>query len=76
MYAETSFEENSARFRHMLLAAAGKLEKATICQAPEDNELKAYALYFLGLFYCKAHYFRKASERLEECLKLESYNFV
>lgn len=56
----------------MLLAAAGKLEKATICQTPADNELKAYALYFLGLFYCKAHYFRKASERLEECLKLEN----
>ena len=72
MYAEASFEENSARFRYMLLAAAGKLEKAAICQEPEDNELKAYALYFLGLFYCKIRYFRKASERLEECLKLEN----
>jgi len=72
MYAEASFEEDSARFRYMLLAAAGKLEKAAICQEPEDNELKAYALYFLGLFYCKARYFRKASERLEECLKLEN----
>ena len=38
----------------MLLAAAGKLEKAAICQKPGDNELKAYALYFLGLFYCKS----------------------
>ncbi|WP_235284848.1 tetratricopeptide repeat protein [Methanosarcina sp. 2.H.T.1A.15] len=72
MCAEASFEENSARFRYMLLAAAGKLEKAAICQEPEDNELKAYALYFLGLFYCKIRYFRKASERLEECLKLEN----
>ncbi|WP_243685170.1 hypothetical protein [Methanosarcina barkeri] len=51
MYAEASFEENSARFRHMLLAAAGKLEKAAIWQRSEDNELKAYALYFLGLFF-------------------------
>ncbi|AKB22669.1 tetratricopeptide repeat protein [Methanosarcina sp. WH1] len=72
MYAETSFEEDSARFRYILLAAAGKLEKAAICREPEDNELKAYALYFLGFFYYKARYFRKASERLEECLKLEN----
>ena len=72
MYAEAYFEENSPRFRYMLLAAAGKLEKAAICQEPEDNELKAYALYFLGLFYCKIRYFRKASDRLEECLKLEN----
>ncbi|MDD4249786.1 MAG: hypothetical protein PHT13_11850 [Methanosarcina sp.] len=56
----------------MLLAAVGKIEKAAICQEPEANELKAYALYFLGLFYCKIRYFRKASERLEECLKLEN----
>ena len=72
IYAETSFEENSARFKYMLLAATGKLEKAAICQTPEDNELKAYTLYFLGLFYCKVRYFRKAFERLEECLKLEN----
>ncbi len=72
MYAESSFDEDSARFRYMLLAAAGKLEKASICREPGDNELRAYALYFLGLFYCKARYFRKASERLEECLKLEN----
>lgn len=72
MYAEASFEENSARFRYMLLAAAGKLEKAAICLEPGDNELRAYALYFLGLFYCKVRYFRKASSRLEECLKLEN----
>jgi tetratricopeptide (TPR) repeat protein len=72
MYAESSFEEGSARFRYMLLATAGKLEKAAICLEPGDNELRAYALYFLGLFYCKVHYFRKASERLEECVKLEN----
>ncbi|AKB55672.1 MULTISPECIES: tetratricopeptide repeat protein [Methanosarcina] len=70
VYAEASFEENSARFRHMLLAAAGKLEKAAIWQRSEDNELKAYALYFLGLFYCRVHYFRKAADRLNECLRL------
>ncbi|MDQ1276812.1 MAG: hypothetical protein QG610_2390, partial [Euryarchaeota archaeon] len=72
IYAESSFDESSARFRYMLLAAAGKLEKAAICREAGDNELRAYALYFLGLFYCKVHYFRKASERLEECLKLEN----
>ncbi|MDY0130863.1 MAG: tetratricopeptide repeat protein, partial [Methanosarcina vacuolata] len=71
MYAEASFEENSAHFRSMLLAAAGKLEKAAIRQRSEDNELKAYALYFLGLFYCRAHYFRKAAYRLDECLRLD-----
>lgn len=70
--AESSFDEDSARFRYMLLSAAGKLEKAAICREAGDNELRAYALYFLGLFYCKVHYFRKASERLEECLKLEN----
>jgi tetratricopeptide (TPR) repeat protein len=72
VYAESSFDEGSARFRHMILAAAGKLEKAAICREPGDSELRAYALYFLGLFYFKVHYFRKASERLEECLKLEN----
>lgn len=72
MYAEASFEKNSARFRYMLLAAAGKLEKATICQKSRDNELKAYALYFLGLLYCRAHYFQKAADRLDECLKLKT----
>ena len=72
MYAEASFEKNSARFRYMLLAAAGKLEKATICQKSRDNELKAYALYFLGLLYCRVHYFRKAADRLDECLKLKT----
>jgi tetratricopeptide (TPR) repeat protein len=72
IYAEASFEEDSARFRYTILAAAGKLEKAAVCLEPEDSELKAYALYFLGLFYCKIHYFRKASLRLEECLKLEN----
>jgi hypothetical protein len=71
MYAEASFEENSARFRYMLLAAAGKLEKGAIRQRSEDNELKAYALYFLGLFYCRARYFRRAADRLDECLRLE-----
>ena len=71
MYAEASFEENSARFRHMILAAAGKLEKAAIRQRSEDNELKAYALYFLGLFYCRARYFQKAADRLDECLRLD-----
>jgi tetratricopeptide (TPR) repeat protein len=72
IYAESSFDEDSARFRYMLLTAAGKLEKAAICREPGDSELRAYALYFLGLLYCKVHYFRKASERLEECLKLEN----
>ncbi|WP_292373401.1 tetratricopeptide repeat protein, partial [Methanosarcina sp. UBA411] len=72
MCAETSFDENSARFRYTLLAAAGKLEKAAILQRSKDNELKAYALYFLGLFYYRAHYFRKSVDRLDECLRLES----
>ena len=72
MYAETSLEENSARFRYMLLAAAGKLEKGAIWQRPEDNELKAYAFYFLGLFYYRAQYYQKAVERLDECLRLEA----
>jgi tetratricopeptide (TPR) repeat protein len=72
MYAEVSLEKNSARFRYMLLSAAGKLEKAAIWQRSEDNELKAYALYFLGLFYCRARYFQKAADRLDECLRLET----
>ena len=76
IYAESSFDEGSARFRHMILAAAGKLEKAAICREPGDSELRAHALYFLGLFYCKVHHFRKASERLEECLKLENSSRV
>jgi tetratricopeptide (TPR) repeat protein len=76
MYAEASFDEGSARFRYMLLAAAGKLEKAAICQRPGDNELKAYSLYFLGLFYCRARYFQKAAGNLEECLKLKNLGEV
>lgn len=72
IYAESFFDEDSARFRYALLTAAGKLEKAAVCREAEDSELRAYALYFLGLCYCKVHYFRKASERLEECLKLEN----
>ncbi len=70
MYAEVSFDEGSARFRYMLLAAAGKLENAVTCQ--RDDELKAYALYFLGLFYCRARYFRKSAEKLEECMKVKA----
>jgi tetratricopeptide (TPR) repeat protein len=72
MYAETSFEEENARFRHLILGAARKLEKAALSFGPADNELKAYALYFMGLFYCRARYFRKASGKLEECLRLET----
>jgi len=30
MYAESSFEEQSTRFRYTILAAAGKLEKAVL----------------------------------------------
>jgi tetratricopeptide (TPR) repeat protein len=76
MYAEASFEEESARFRHTVLAAAGKLEKAVLSLDTEDNELKAYTLYFTGLFYCRARYFRKASEKLEECLRLKNPTVV
>ncbi len=72
MYAEASFEEESTRFRYMILAAAGKLEKAVLSLNAGDNDLKAYALYFIGLFYCRARHFRKAAERLEECLKLKT----
>lgn len=72
MYAEASFEEESTRFRYMILAAAGKLEKAALSLDAGDNELKAYALYFMGLFYCRARHFRKSAERLEECLKLKT----
>lgn len=71
VYAEAFFEAETARFRYMMLAAAGKLEKAA-CLRSEDNEIKAYALYFVGLFYCRARYFRKAVERLEECLELKT----
>jgi tetratricopeptide (TPR) repeat protein len=71
MYAEVSLEEKNSRFRYMLLAAAEKLEKSAIWKNSEDNELKAYALYYLGLFYCRARYFQKAVDRLDECLKLE-----
>jgi len=70
-----SFEEQSTRFRYMILAAAGKLEKAILSLDAEDNELKVYALYFIGLFYCRARHFRKAAERLEECLKLKTLKF-
>jgi len=28
--------------------------------------------FIYGLFYCRAHHFRKAAERLEECLKLKT----
>lgn len=72
IYAEASFEGDSVRFRNMLLTAAGKLEKEAFFQRSGDNELKAYALYFAGLFYCRARYFRKAAERLEECLELKT----
>jgi tetratricopeptide (TPR) repeat protein len=72
IYAEASFEEESTRFRYMILAAAGKLEKAFLSLDAGDHELKAYALYFMGLFYCRARHFRKAAERLEECLKLKT----
>lgn len=72
MYAEASFEEESTRFRYMILTAAGKLEKAVLGLDAGDNELKAYAFYFMGLFYCRAHHFRKSAERLEECLKLKT----
>lgn len=72
MYAEASFEEESTRFRYMILTAAGKLEKAVLSLDARDHELKAYALYFMGLFYCRARHFRKAAERLEECLKLKT----
>ena len=72
MYAEASFEEESTRFRYMILAAAGKLEKGALNFEAGDYELKAYALYFTGLFYCRARYFQKAAERLEECLKFKT----
>lgn len=72
MYAEASFEEESTRFRYMILAAARKLEKAVLSLDAGDHELKAYAFYFLGIFYCRARHFRKAAERLEECLKLKT----
>ena len=55
-----------------LLAAAGKLEKAVLSLDVGDIELKAYAFYFMGLFYCRARHFRKAAEKLEECLKLKT----
>ena len=53
-YAESTSEEQSTRFRYTILAAAGKLEKAVLSLDVEDHELKAYALYFMGLFYCRA----------------------
>jgi tetratricopeptide (TPR) repeat protein len=72
MCAEASFEEDSTRFRYMVIAAAGKLEKAVLSLDVGDIELKAYAFYFMGLFYCRARHFRKAAEKLEECLKLKT----
>ncbi|MDQ1254330.1 MAG: hypothetical protein QG646_3561 [Euryarchaeota archaeon] len=56
----------------MVIAAAGKLEKAVLSLDVGDIELKAYAFYFMGLFYCRARHFRKAAEKLEECLKLKT----
>lgn len=116
IYAEASFGEESARFRHILLAAAGKLEKANLdhnldlelenskSEKPkseypelknlklenlelkdlkginlkledlrsENKELRAYTLYFLGLFYYRTRYFQKATQRLEECVDLKT----
>lgn len=72
MYAEASFEEDSTRFKYMVIAAAGKLEKAVLNLDAGDNKLKAYAFYFMGLFYCRARHFRKAADRLEECMKLKT----
>lgn len=71
MYAEVSFDEGSARFRNMLLATAGKLERAGIYQKTENRELKAYTLYFLGLVYFRAGYFKRAARKLEECLEIK-----
>jgi hypothetical protein len=54
MYAESTSEEQSALFRYIILAVAGKLEKAVLGLDAEYHELKAYALYSMGLFYCRA----------------------
>ncbi|WP_269850728.1 tetratricopeptide repeat protein [Methanosarcina horonobensis] len=54
MFAEASFEEDSARFRYTLLAAAGKLEKAAICREPGDSELRLMPCISWGFSIAKS----------------------
>ena len=60
------------QYRQMLLSVIRKLEKTALSRESKDSELRAYILYFLGFYYYKIRYFKKAVERLEECLELET----
>ncbi len=62
----------SGQYRQMLLSVIRKLEKTALSRESKDSELRAYILYFLGFYYYKIRYLKKAAERLEECLELET----
>ena len=73
LYARAWYSKALALLNLKNQIGSGKnFEKTLEAFDAEDNELKVYVLYFMGLFYCRARHFRKAAERLEKCLKLKT----
>lgn len=66
--AKYYYGEKSGKYQEELIAIVRDLEKI---KSHENNRVDAYALYFLGICYCKMDNYLQAKEKLIECINLK-----
>lgn len=66
--AKYYYGEKSGKYQEELITIVRDLEKI---KSRENNRVDAYALYFLGICYCKMGNYLQAKEKLIECVNLK-----
>lgn len=65
--AKYNYGEKSVKYQEELITIVRDLEKV---KSHENNRVDAYALYFLGICYCKMGNYLQAKEKLIDCVNL------